>query len=345
MKKHAFAVCFTAALLAFTVYITLDTFVLSRSYRVSAGEMNTSMFSQLSAEEADGASGASTGQTLGGQGKSSGHRDTSVRRKSFSSERGPTSSGGSDSAASAAPSAGASTDTSYQDENVSIALTTYRVNDTTVYVADVTMSSAQYLKTAFANNTYGKNVTATTSSIAQANGAVLAINGDYYGVQEKGYVIRNGIVYRSTAKGADVLCVYADGSMEVVSDRDYTADELVAKGVWQAFSFGPTLVENGAVAVGVDDEVGKAMASNPRTAIGVIDNNHFVFVVSDGRTEESAGLSVYELAAFLQSLGVQTAYNLDGGGSSTMVFNGQVVNKPTTTGRISERSVSDIVYI
>lgn len=347
MKKHAFAVCFTAALIAFTVYITLDTFVLTRSYRDSAGEMNTSMFSQLSTEKIDAQSSASTGQTLGGHGTSSGRRDTSIRRKSFSSERGLTLSGGdtasdSGSAVSNAPS---STDASYQDENVSIALSTYRVNDTTVYVADVTMCSAQYLKTAFANNTYGKNVTATTSSIAQANGAVLAINGDYYGVQEKGYVIRNGIVYRSSAKGADVLCVYADGSMEVVSDRDYTADELVTKGVWQAFSFGPALVENGAVAVDVDTEVGKAMASNPRTAIGVIDNNHFVFVVSDGRTEESAGLSVYELASFLQSLGVKTAYNLDGGGSSTMVFNGQIVNKSTTTGRISERSVSDIVYI
>ena len=68
-------------------------------------------------------------------------------------------------------------------------------------------------------------------------------------------------------------------------------------------------------------------------------------MVSDGRTEESEGLSVYELAAFMQSLGVQTAYNLDGGGSSTMVFNGQVVNKPTTNGSIRERSVSDIVYI
>ena len=256
----------------------------------------------------------------------------------------PSSSANADSSTSSAAASSVG-NTSYRDDNVSITLNTYRVNDTTVYVADVTLSSAQYLKTAFANDTYGKNVTATTSSIAQANNAVLAINGDYYGVQEKGYVIRNGVVYRDTAKGADVLCVYADGSMEVVSDRDYTAEELVAKGVWQAFSFGPALVESGSVTVGVNTEVGKAMASNPRTAIGMIDKNHFVFVVSDGRTSESAGLSIYELASFMQSLGVQTAYNLDGGGSSTMVFNGVVVNKPTTMGRISERSVSDIVYI
>ena len=92
--------------------------------------------------------------------------------------------------------------------------------------------------------------------------------------------------------------------------------------------------------------MGKAKASNPRTAIGIIDALHYLFVVSDGRTSESAGLSLYELAAFMQSLGAETAYNLDGGGSATMYFNGEVINNPTTNGRsISERSVSDIVYI
>jgi exopolysaccharide biosynthesis protein len=88
------------------------------------------------------------------------------------------------------------------------------------------------------------------------------------------------------------------------------------------------------------------MASNPRTAIVIIDKNHYVFVVSDGRTSESEGLSLSELAQFMKSLGVKTAYNLDGGGSSTMYFNGSVVNNPTTGGsKTKERSVSDIVYI
>ena len=111
-------------------------------------------------------------------------------------------------------------------------------------------------------------------------------------------------------------------------------------------SFGPALIENGTISVTEEDEVGKAMASNPRTAIGIIDNLHYVFVVSDGRTEESEGLSLLELAEFMDSIGVETAYNLDGGGSSTMYFNGEVVNNPTTSGRsVKERSVSDIVCI
>ena len=88
------------------------------------------------------------------------------------------------------------------------------------------------------------------------------------------------------------------------------------------------------------------MASNPRNAIGYLGNNHYVFVVSDGRTSESAGLSLYELASFMKELGVKDAYNLDGGGSSTMVFKGEIINNPTTSGRsVEERAVSDIVYI
>ena len=63
-------------------------------------------------------------------------------------------------------------------------------------------------------------------------------------------------------------------------------------GVRQAFSFGPALIEDSEVAVDTNTEVDKAKTSNPRTAIGVIDANHFVFVVSDGRTSESEGFVV-----------------------------------------------------
>ena len=234
----------------------------------------------------------------------------------------------------------------YSDDNITITLKTYRENDTNIYVADVVVNDSSFLKTAFANNAYGKNVTAKTSSIAESVNAILAINGDYYGVQNSGYVLKNGTIYRNTSSGNEDLVIYSDGSFEIINEDDITLEELVEKGAYNILSFGPCLVSNEKITVSETDEVGKAMASNPRTAIGIIGENHYVFVVSDGRTNESEGLSLYELAEFMQELGAQTAYNLDGGGSSTMYFNGKVVNNPTTNGnRISERSVSDIVYI
>ena len=333
MKKHSlFPICYGIVLTAFTVYISLDTFVLRDAYQTDTVQMNTSMFENISvsAETTEYITESETEPTSESQKHSKKHhRDENADTTETAEEETELN----------------LSDVSYQDENIQITLTEYYENNTKIYVADIQLKSAEYLKTAFAEDTYGKNITAKTSSIASAHNAILAINGDYYGTQEKGYVIRNGVVYRNTKSANDVLCIYADGTLKVINPDEYTAEELVSQGVWQAFSFGPGLVENSQITVTQNQEVGKAMASNPRTAIGMIEKNHYIFVVSDGRTNESEGLSLYQLAQFMLKLGVTTAYNLDGGGSSTMYFSGQVINNPTTTGSLKERGVSDIVYI
>ena len=234
----------------------------------------------------------------------------------------------------------------YSDSKSKITVTQYRAYDSNIYVADVEVTDGTSILSAFANNTYGRNITDTTSDMAEENNAVLAINGDYYGARQSGYVIRNGVVYRNQGSNGEDMVISKDGSLSFISESDTTTDSLIQKQTWQVLSFGPVLVENGQVAVSENDEVGMAMASNPRTAIGTVAKNHYLFVVSDGRTSESAGLSLYELANFMKSLGATNVYNLDGGGSSTMVFQGEVVNNPTTNGnKISERAVSDILYI
>lgn len=244
------------------------------------------------------------------------------------------------------------TETSYQDQQLSVSIETLRQHDTTIYVADVKISDPSLLKTGLAQDTYGTNITETTSSLANRLGAIFAVNGDYYGANQTGYVIKNGVLYRDQARASNYedLVVYADGRLEMIDESDVTAQALLDSGVVQTFAFGPSLVKDGQVVVSQTDEVGQAMADNPRTAIGVFEEAdgslHYLFVVSDGRTDESQGLTLYELAQVFESYGVTAAYNLDGGGSSTMYFNGQVVNQPTTSGRqIKERAVSDIVYI
>ncbi|MBE6121570.1 MAG: phosphodiester glycosidase family protein [Erysipelotrichaceae bacterium] len=240
------------------------------------------------------------------------------------------------------------TGTSYQDENISVSISTYRYNDTDIYVADVQISDLSCLYSVLADNTYGKNVTEKTSEMALENSAVLAVNGDYYGARNSGYVIRDGVLYRDKASGDDQedLVIWPDGSFEIITEGTVSAQSLADAGALQVYSFGPALIENGEISVGLNDEVGRAKASNPRTAVCEIEPLHYLFVVSDGRTDESEGLSLYELAEFLETFNVKTAYNLDGGGSSTMVFMGELVNNPTTGGnRVSERSVSDALCI
>ena len=239
------------------------------------------------------------------------------------------------------------TDSSYRDSDISVTITRYRVNETDVYVADVIVSSPEYLFTAFAKDTYGRNIKEPTSETAERTGAILAVNGDFYGARNQGFVIRNSVLYRSAAqRGNQAFAFFQDGSMKIVKESEVTAQELLEQGATQVWSFGPGLVSDGMISISKNQEVRQATNSNPRAAIGCIDKNHYLFVVSDGRTSDNDGLTLYELAGFMKELGAVTAYNLDGGGSSTMVFLGKVINNPTTNGRnTSERSVSDIVCI
>ena len=240
------------------------------------------------------------------------------------------------------------TKNSYESEDISINITTKYEYDTKIYIVDVTVSDVSFLRAGLANGVFGRNIKETTSDIAKENNAIFAINGDVYGFRDSGPVIRNGVLYRSNKRSGsnDVLAVYNDGSFVTMKEENVDAQNLLDSGVLQLFSFGPTLVDNGQISVSANQEVEQSMNSNPRTAIGMISPLHYVFVVSDGRTSESAGLSLAQLAAVMQDAGCQCAYNLDGGGSSTMWFMGDVVNNPTTNGNsISERKVSDIVYI
>lgn len=238
------------------------------------------------------------------------------------------------------------TDSSYSDGNITVTLTEYREHNTAIYVADIRLASADYLKTALAEGSYGRNIKQTTSEMAGENGAILAVNGDYYGARDKGFVLRNGQLYRCDVSDRQALVIDQNGDFQIVEEQKTDPEALVEAGVRQVLSFGPGLVTGGQICVDRDTEVDQATHSNPRTAIAQVGELHYLLVVSDGRTDRSRGLTLYELAQFLQQQGAVTAYNLDGGGSSTMWFNGQVVNEPVNRGsKISERRVSDIVYI
>lgn len=325
----------------FSGYVLLDTFLIPRAYeRVSDAESGVKADKET--EENDDAK------------KSEISGETEPDREEGTEEKTEVDSGEksfeiSDSSETDAVFAAGSLIGEYVENGTEIHLYEFRYLDTNVYVADVKAKSADVLKTALAQDIYGKNVTDKTSSIAEEHGAILAINGDFYGTRERGYVIRNGVLYRSESAGSDQedLVISKDGTFEIRKEDETSAEDLVKEGARQVFSFGPALVTDGEVSVSKGEEVGRAMASNPRTAIGQMGENHYLFVVSDGRTRDNAGLSLSELADFMKDLKVKTAYNLDGGGSSTMYFKGEVINHPTTSGRggSRERSVSDIVCI
>ena len=382
--RMGWVVACSCLIAAFTTFVLLDAFVIERvgqtvqdanlsSIVEAQGNASSSSSSEASASsetssssEAGGLSGAtgdgaadddsasddSTTHSSGRRGMHGGpggkHGSADGSKKVGTSDNAATS-GDSDGAVleegtGSAMAAGTTVGT-YSDDNMSITVSQVRAYDTDIYVADIQVTSAEYLKTALAQNAYGRNLKDETSNMAESADAVLAINGDYYGFRDDGYVVRNGVLYRDTAAaGTDALVIYGDGTMASVSQDDATAQQLVDDGAWQVLSFGPTLVENGQLAVSAGDEVDQAKGSNPRTAIGMVDALHYIVVVSDGRTGDNDGLSLYQLAQVMRDNGATYAYNLDGGGSSTIWFKGEVLNNPSSGNSSGEREVSDIVY-
>ncbi|MDR1801027.1 MAG: phosphodiester glycosidase family protein [Lachnospiraceae bacterium] len=325
-RPYRFGILYSCVLTAATVFVLLDAFVIPKAYENVQYEN-----SQTS---------ATTSEITGTQNAEAEVTESTAKQVETSDSNADIS-GTTDTQARAKP---VITETSYDDENISINIETTRINDTTVHIADIIVKDVQYLKTALANNQYGRNIDETTSEMASEHNAIFAINGDYYGFRDNGYVLRNGNLYRTGGEG-EALVLDLAGNLTSVNESEISED--IAGDAWQIWSFGPTLVEDGEIAVGENSEIsGKSAKSNPRTAIGQIGPLHYVAIVSEGRTSENAGLSLYQLAEVFVSRGCTIAYNLDGGGSSTMVFNGQVINNPTTNGRkIKEREVSDIIYV
>jgi len=268
---------------------------------------------------------------------------------------------------------------SYYDGAVRIKLTQTRKYETDIYLAEIVIADIGYLKSAFAENTFGRNVKETPSIMAEEHNAILAVNGDFYGAHKSGYVFRNGTLYQSTIRHdseANDLLIYRDGSFGYINEETTLASTLAMSNVWHLLRFGPVLLDEGEitadeggttvdedwgwrgnkrpnplslgedkVTVDEDRRRGRINKSNPRTAVGIFEPLHYLIVVVDGRTEASAGLSFHELAEVMKEAGVTSAYNLDGGGSSAMYYNGFVVNNPTDGRRKGERRVSDIVFI
>lgn len=229
--------------------------------------------------------------------------------------------------------------------------------DVTYYLVEVHLKQISDLRTQLATNSsgeYGANITQSFSDIVEVaedvSGAevLAAISGDYaFWSGRAGYVIRNGVSYRSSTRTTDGedFAIFKDGSILSYdeADVDFSSLEEMNNGCYQNWCFGPTLLDNGTIAVEEDEEIdGRSKSNNQRTALGYVGTNHFYFLtteVSGGRnSKSSSSFSLYDLAEFLQELGCTYAYNLDGGGSVSMYADGEYPIE-------ASRKLGDIVYV
>lgn len=243
---------------------------------------------------------------------------------------------------------GGEADYAYNDQRLSIHIKQYQESGMAYFLCDIQSADAGALRTGLSGDK-ANGALERTSDIAERNGAVFAINGDDYGAHKYGVIIRNGELIRARKTTRHMLVLRQDGTLSAITERQNDPKELgallVSEQVRQTWAFGPELIRDGqpvAFEKSFDLVSQKDKALEPRTAIGQISGNHYVVIVVDGRSRGySTGASLPTLQSLFLKVGAQSAFNLDGGGSTTLYFDGEVINRPSGG---KERRVSDILY-
>jgi hypothetical protein len=179
--------------------------------------------------------------------------------------------------------------------------------------------------------------------------ATFAPTANGLGFQQSFTVEQRGCFQSSLpATGAVVLSALpaSDEALQILSLQAGSAVTLEwtlgRTNVWDAMGGSPVLVANGARVVGTCT-TSFCSSRNPRTGVGVTADGRILMVVVDGRQAGwSVGVSLPKFAAIFRKLGAVSALNLDGGGSSTMVVRGDVVNRPSSG---NQRSVSTALMV
>lgn len=244
------------------------------------------------------------------------------------------------------------TDDGYRSANVCIEMTkvTAGTADRPIvyYVADIYIKDLSSFRTALAyeyqeqNEGSRKNVMSTLQ-LSELTGSLVAISGDNYTFRKEGLIaVRNGVEwYNQTPLQDDICVLYYDGTMETYradETRDAQIAEIYARQPYQIWTFGPELLEDGEIPAQFF-----TTKENPLVGLGYFEPGHYCFILVDGRQSGySWGMNYTQFAQVFKDLGCTVAYNLDGGDTAVMTFNGAWRSHPQDE---KPRETSDILYI
>lgn len=251
-------------------------------------------------------------------------------------------------------------ETQYEDPSLKVDI--YwggRIYETNYVYAIVKIANPTQLRTAMAYK-YNSDYTAKGFRLAEANNAVFAINGDFFKYYDHGYMVRHTDLFRNRPSEIwDMLIIDQNGDFHTIMQP--TTDKINA---WQAehsdltmvntFNFGPVILLDGQPAyedfdTALNHDYIGTHKEAQRMAFAQLDELTYLAVTSEGPEDQgSVGLTMDQFAECLMKIDeeltdytIKVAYNLDGGSSSTMVFQEKKINAPTNP---KERYLCDIIY-
>ena len=246
--------------------------------------------------------------------------------------------------------------TGYQDESIYVKIYQDRDFDTNILYVHIKVAHPSQVRTAPAN-TFKHKGNQLASTIASRYNAVIAINGDYFQFNSERFIVRQSKLVRNRPTGEDLLLIDSEGDFHAVHQAkkpEITAirDSIEASGrsIYNAFSFGPILVENDEIVFPADTNYFNtaALKKAQRAIIAQLGPLEYLIVSTEGPEDPgSEGLQLNQAAEYtlkaVKYLGKPclVAYNLDGGSSNSLILNNQKVNSPKNP---KKRPVSDIIY-
>ncbi len=264
--------------------------------------------------------------------------------------------------------------TSYSDSTIKAVIThdTVQFKDNkgkqkiNCYIVRVTVADPSQVRSAMSYDDYDNGKRVKAAEMAKAANAVAAVNGDFFKYfHDSGYIVRQGTFYRNLSNGQrDVLLIDSNGDFHTVDRGDSDSIQAVIdafpEGVTlvNSFNLGPVLIENGEVRNIKESAVATAKKSGDqfqypyrmqRVAIVQLGELQYAIVECNGKADASSGMSIQVFAEYIKDLfpDAKVAYNLDGGGSTNVIFARNVKGKLKFE-RIHKnsdaREISDILY-
>lgn len=242
------------------------------------------------------------------------------------------------------------TENGYIGNNISITMSDHVIPgsgkkaDIRYYVADIYLRDISCLHGVLSKDKFGQNITENILNVSKRTKSVLTMNGDFYGLRTGGCCMRDGVLYVDEGVVRDICVLYWDGRMQCYDKDTFNADPTLKDGAYQIWNFGPALLdENGKRKENYDAAIYEEdVAKNqPRSAFGYYEPGHYCFVVVDGRSEKSRGMTVGQLAALAEELQLTQLYNMDGGRTAQLAFCAAKYNDPGT----GTRNCSDYICI
>jgi len=238
----------------------------------------------------------------------------------------------------------------YKDDTIHVTWEEQTYNKQLCHIIRIKIADPSQIRTCMSRDRYEDRAYVKAETMAEHVNAIAAVNGDFFKYYyDFGYVVRQGVEYRKACDGTrDVLLIDDMGDFHyVLMARNESLDAFLAnefpkdRKVINSFTFGPVLVIDGKPFTETITDLYQSRYKMQRAAIVQLDTLEYAIVEVDGKSDASYGMKMVDFGAYIAELfpDCKLAFNLDGGGSTNVIFNNKRIHRNPDL-----RKISDILY-